>query len=190
MPYQDRAIAKELEELERIWARLEAPCLGTLGPGAHRPEIHAAFDAVGLAPLPELVSWYEWHDGGAPAPFNFASFSLQEAIHWWHVSRDILETEDRRPALWRPSLWPLGRKMHPSSVYVECGHGDSRGVVFWVDWDGDDTAPVPVVGSLAEMAAAGVTALERGAPEFPRPDYTTLGTPDRLEGWVRQALRI
>ena len=105
----DSRLSAALRDLEAECQRLGAP-LGSIGmQGAAEAEVRQGFESLGLVPIDELLTWFQWHNGWAEycaTPDNPQPYDLATATdHYW-MMRTIAEDvggQDGREAI--ESVW-------------------------------------------------------------------------------------
>lgn len=125
---------QQLDRLERVWRRLDAPVLQYLRPGLADVEIDRLIVSTGLTLPDELRMWWRWHDGSNDpgtdsvgereiGPGGWLHLSLQEAIDLYHYHDNFFSEMATNGSLeeanltWRKGLFPFSHAVaRPNDV--------------------------------------------------------------------------
>jgi hypothetical protein len=149
-----------LEQLEGRLQQWGAPVVAAFRPGAAPDQVRSAAESTGCRPLPELVTWWGWHDGAAgPAvldgpgivdrpdaallePWYVISLADAVRIQRWH--RDdavtLAQPELPMPEGWFPVLHFVGAAFLCADTF-HCGDGPAP--LYLVDPPGGMPPPPP-----------------------------------------------
>jgi hypothetical protein len=129
----------ELEEAIR--AAGAGSVLDDLNPGLSEDQIRTEFARINLRPPDEVVTWFQWHNGGSGSvaftPF-FALLPLQRAIE--NYQKQELGTE---PWQYRPGWLAYAGTGLPSLVDCNGNPADPAPVRFHDTWDGGFVSESP-----------------------------------------------
>jgi hypothetical protein len=143
-------------------------------PGATDDEIEVSLSGIGLTAPDELRVWWRWRNGVItegrrllPQPWGQA-LSVTDAIARYESCRAVARAAAQPKLnlfaddLWHPSWLPILGTAQAVAVECDVGDGDPSPVLF-VDHEDLETYNKPRAGSLGEVVAWWISALQTGA---------------------------
>jgi cell wall assembly regulator SMI1 len=170
------SLPASLQRLEDLWTTAGMTVPDYFGPGLASESIVDLLRQSGLAASDEVVEWFSWHNGGGASPqvgsplgpSGWDALSLQQALS---ARTDRLEgavemAEDFEgvPAShWWADAWPpIADNGGQDALAIELSPNEATTKVRVVGWDDPEDFPQVRAGSLTELVALWISALESG----------------------------
>jgi cell wall assembly regulator SMI1 len=171
-----RGLQSLLGQLESEWRRLDSPIAQQLRSGLPPKQTLRALQDLNLAPCPDIVTWFGWHDGqdlssGAAYDVEAESLyilTLDRAVDETRLRRSLSQAESHPPSLvlWPDSWLALMTDGAGGAVGVDCSSSPSCPVYVL---DRDDVAisrltgaKVPTFPSLSRIVEQWLGVLRGG----------------------------
>lgn len=171
----DWDLAGSLSRLEALLARSGAAIVPVLRRGIDESEVVSLLADVGLAPTPEVVAWFGWHNGAGERGMPSEVIELVpggEFHDLGYLCGECLETRSNSEAvaaapggllsaedLWCSSWFPLLRLFGKGFLAVDLAGGDGSASPVHVVWHDDEPerrarVAWPSLGAFVEAVIA------------------------------------